>query len=115
MMRKTKRHVLVLVTTPDRATARKIAGAVLSERLAACVNIVPGVESHYWWRGKLERGKELLLLIKTTRARLAALAKLVKSRHPYDTPEIVVLGLEAGSVRYLDWLDASVNAEGRRL
>jgi len=112
MMRKTKRHVVVLVTVPNVATARKVARAVLSEHLAACVNIVQGVESHYWWQGKLERGKEWLLMIKTTRKRLAPMAALVQANHPYDTPEIVALPLEAGSARYLDWLDASVESKG---
>jgi periplasmic divalent cation tolerance protein len=111
MMRRTKRHVVVLVTVPKLAIARKLARAVLSEHLAACVNILPGVESHYWWQGKLEHGKELLLVIKTTRKRLAPMAAVVKALHPYDTPEIVVLPLKAGSARYLDWLDASVEGE----
>jgi periplasmic divalent cation tolerance protein len=102
---------MVLVTVPNGVTARKVARAVLSEHLAACVNIVPGVESHYWWQGKLERGKELLLVIKTVRTRLARLAAVVKANHPYDTPEIVVMSMEAGSRRYLDWIDASVKGQ----
>ena len=103
---------LVLVTAPDSRTARALARAVLRERLAACVNLVPGLESHYWWRGKLELGKEFLLLIKTTRRRLAALEKRIIAEHPYDTPEFIVLPLTAGNARYLAWLRASASGEG---
>jgi periplasmic divalent cation tolerance protein len=110
---------LVLVTAPDRRTARALARAALREHLAACVNLVPGIESHYWWRGKLERGKEFLLLIKTTRRRLAALERRIIADHPYDTPEFIVLPLTAGNARYLAWLRASASggaagAEGNR-
>jgi periplasmic divalent cation tolerance protein len=89
---------LVLVTAPDLKTA------ALSARLIACANLVPKIESHYRWRGKIERGTEVLLLLKTTRRRLAALEKLVLAQHPYDTPEFLVLPLRAGSRKYLDWL-----------
>ena len=69
----------------------------------ACVNLIPGLESHYWWQGKIEAGKEVLMLLKTTRPRLAALKKLVLSKHPYDTAEFVVLPVSAGAKRYLEW------------
>lgn len=108
MVVKSKRHLVVMVTVPNVTVARRIARAVLSEHLAACVNILPAVESHYWWQGKLERGRELLLVIKTSRAQFAPMAEIVRARHPYDTPEIVALSLEAGSKKYLAWLDASL-------
>src|SRR6266478_5741306 len=82
---------VVLVTAPDMRVARKLARAALDARLVACANLVPGVESHYWWQGKIERGSEVLLMLKTTRARLAKLEKLVLKLHPYDTPEFVVI------------------------
>ncbi len=104
----TARSVLVLVTAPNLNTARTLARAALRARLAACVNLVPKVESHYWWQGKLDRASEVMLLIKTTRARLATLEKLIVARHPYDTPEFVVLTLAGGNKRYLDWLSSSV-------
>src|SRR5688572_17125579 len=85
---------LVLVTVPDLKTARAIAKACLQYPAAACVNIIPRVESHYWWQGKIERGNELLLLIKTTAARLSALERCVLANHPYDTPEFVVLRVD---------------------
>lgn len=107
-MKLVRRYVIVLVTAPDRKTARLIARAALASRLVACANLVPGVESHYWWQGKLERSNEVLVMFKTTRRNLARLEKTVLSLHPYDTPEFVVLPISAGSRRYLDWLDASV-------
>jgi periplasmic divalent cation tolerance protein len=100
----------VLVTAPDVKVARKLAAVCLEARLAACVNIVPRVESHYWWQGKLERGNELLLVIKTTTARLSALEKCVLANHPYDTPEFVVLPIAAGNRRYLEWISGSVKS-----
>jgi periplasmic divalent cation tolerance protein len=98
---------LVLVTAPDLKTARALAKAALKARLIACANLIPRLESHYWWEGRIESGKEVLLLLKTPKSRLAALEKLVLTRHPYDTPEFLVLPLSAGSKKYLAWLAAS--------
>src|SRR4051794_12139572 len=80
------RFALVLVTAPDLKTARRLAQAALKGRLVACANLVTGIESHYWWQGKIERGAEVLLLFKTTRNRLKALEELLVQIHPYDTP-----------------------------
>jgi len=98
---------LVLVTAPNLKTARALAKAALSAKLIACANLVPKIESHYWWQGKMESGTEVLLLLKTQKSKLAALEKLVLARHPYDTPEFVVLPLAAGNQKYLAWLAAS--------
>jgi periplasmic divalent cation tolerance protein len=95
---------VVLVTAPDLKTARRLARAALRQRLAACANLIPGLESHYWWRGKIESSREVLLLFKTRAARLGNLEKLILAEHPYDTPEFVVLQLTAGTERYLAWL-----------
>ena len=99
---------VVLVTAPDIKSARKLARAVLAARLVACANLIPGIESHYWWQGKIECGSEVLLIMKTTSARLAALEDLVVAKHPYDTPEFVVLPINHGNQRYLDWVRGSV-------
>jgi periplasmic divalent cation tolerance protein len=107
-MKREPKFVLVLVTAPDRKTARKLAAAALQAKLIACANLVPGIESHYRWQGKLEKGSEVLLLLKTTAARLAALERLVIAEHPYDTPEFLVLPLARGNRRYLSWLQESV-------
>ena len=98
------KHVVGLVTCGSRAEARKLAGAVLKKKLAACVNILEGVESHYWWRGKREQAKECLLLIKTSRDKASAVATTVKAHHSYDTPEIVFLPIQQGERSYLKWI-----------
>jgi periplasmic divalent cation tolerance protein len=100
----TGKFSIVLVTAPDLKTARALAKAALSARLIACANLVPKIESHYWWQGKIESGAEVLLILKTQKSKLTALEKLVLVRHPYDTPEFLVLPLSAGSRKYLDWL-----------
>jgi periplasmic divalent cation tolerance protein len=100
--------VMGLVTCSSRAEAQKVAKAVLMKKLAACVNIVSGLESHYWWHGKLESAREWLLLIKTTRGRTSAVTSTVKAAHSYDVPEIVFLPIVAGERRYLGWLRSSV-------
>ncbi|MRR31828.1 divalent-cation tolerance protein CutA [bacterium] len=101
---------LVLVTVPNLATARKLARAALDARLVACANVVPAIESHYVWKGKVEKSKEALMIIKTARERLPALESLILRLHPYDTPEIVGFPLAAGTPRYLAWLAESVHA-----
>jgi periplasmic divalent cation tolerance protein len=103
-MKPAAKFAVVLVTAPDLKTARVLAKAALQARLIACANLVPKIESHYWWHEKIEFGAEVLLVLKTTKPKLAALEKLVLAKHPYDTPEFIVLPLSAGSKRYLDWL-----------
>ena len=98
---------IVFVTAPDLKVARRLAGAILGKRLAACVNLVDGIESHYWWQGKLERSREVLLLIKTPRQKLEKLEKLILAEHPYDTPEIISVPLGQSTKKYLEWLIAS--------
>jgi periplasmic divalent cation tolerance protein len=112
-MKRADKFIVVLVTAPDLKTARALARAALQARLIACANLVPKVESHYWWQGKLESGAEVLLILKTSKARLAALEKLVIAQHPYDTPEILALPLSAGNRKYLDWLEAGLEVSQR--
>jgi periplasmic divalent cation tolerance protein len=99
--------VIVLVTAPDLKTARALSKAALLARLIACANLILKIESHYRWRGRIESSAEVLLILKTRKSNLAALEKLVVARHPYDTPEFLVLPLSAGNKKYLDWLSAS--------
>jgi len=99
---------LILVTTPDLKTARRLARAALAARLIACANLVPKLESHYRWQGKLEQSVEVLMIMKTTAAQVATLEKLILVKHPYDTPEFVVLNLTGGTKKYLAWLTESV-------
>jgi len=107
-MKSASQFALVLVTAPDLKTARKLARGALNDRLAACVNLVPQIESHYWWQGKLEAGPEVLMLFKTRKRALAALEQWVLANHPYDTPEFLVLPISAGTQKYLDWLGGSL-------
>lgn len=102
-----QRFKIVLVTAPDLKTARKLARRALNARLVACANLVPRIESHYWWRGKVERGAELLIVFKTTGARLKNLEKLILAEHPYDTPEFLVLPIQSGNRQYLNWIKVS--------
>ena len=95
---------IVFVTAPDLKTARRLAASALKARLIACANLIPKIESHYWWQGKVERGTEVLMILKTTTRSLAKLEKLIVAEHPYDTPEFLVLPLKAGNEKYLRWI-----------
>jgi len=94
---------LVLVTAASRQEARRLAGAILQSRLAACVNIVPGLESHYWWQGKLTTSPEALLLIKSSAEQFTALAAVVRAHHSYECPEIVAVAPHEIAPAYLAW------------
>ncbi len=99
---------VVLVTAPDLTTARKLAQGALAARLVACANLVPRIESHYVWQGKLEQSAEVLMVMKTTQRRLAAVEKYILANHPYDTAEFLVLPVATGAAKYLAWVAASV-------
>lgn len=101
-------HAVVLMTAPDAAVADRIARALVDERLAACVSLVPEVRSVYRWEGKVEESREVLLVAKTRAGLFPALEARVRALHPYDVPEIVAVPLTDGSRPYLSWLDASV-------
>lgn len=107
-MKPASKCAVVLVTAPNIKVARQLAKAALVARLIACANIVPRIESHYWWQGKIEKGTEVLMVMKTTRIKLSALEKLILDKHPYDTPEFLVLPLNAGTEKYLNWILSSV-------
>ena len=101
---------VVLVTCGSLAEGRKIARAVVTKRLAACVNIVSApVESIYRWKGKVEQAREFLLIIKTTARRLKDLEKEIARLHSYDIPEFLVLKVEGGSQSYLEWLAEAIS------
>ena len=103
---------VVLVTCASAAEARRIARTVVDSRLAACVNILPGsVTSIYRWKGKVETAKERLLIIKTSRRRLAKLQAEVERIHSYDVPEFIALPIAAASRDYLSWLDENLRGE----
>ena len=107
--------IAVFITAANSEEAARLADMLVERRLAACVQILPEMESVYRWQGKIERQKEVLLIAKTTKFRFESLEREVRAIHSYETPEIVALPLTACSPPYLDWLNSSVNgdAEGR--
>ena len=103
-------HLVVYVTAPSAPVGRDIASALLDSRLCACVNILPSVTSLYVWEGEVCRDEEVLLLIKTSKARFDALAATVRQNHPYDVPEIIATPIVAGTADYLAWIGESVQS-----
>lgn len=98
--------VVVQCSCPDAGSAARIARTLVEERLAACVQVLPGVASTYRWQGEVQVADEVLLLIKTSRACLDALTTRLPALHPYDLPELIVLETVGGLDRYLDWVEA---------
>lgn len=96
--------VTLLCTCPDVASGEKIAGTLVNERLAACVNLLPGVRSFYRWQGETNEDAEVLLLIKTDTERFETIEALIRKLHPYDLPELIALPIVTGSAAYLAWL-----------
>jgi periplasmic divalent cation tolerance protein len=96
--------VLIYTTYPSLAEAERIGKAVLEKRLAACVNILPGMISHYWWQSAIERGEEVVMIIKTRASLTEAVRAEVKALHSYTTPAILVLPVQGGEPGYLNWL-----------
>jgi len=99
-----ERAVFVYTTYPSLVEAERIGKAVLERRLAACVNILPGMISHYWWEGAIERGEEVVMIIKTRASRAESVRAAVKEMHSYTTPAILILPIEGGEPGYLAWL-----------
>ncbi len=96
---------VALCTIESRQAAEKLAHALLERRLIACANLVPGVESIYWWQGKIEKSGEVLMILKTATDRVEALKAAVSALHPYDTPELLFLTVNDGLEKYLAWLE----------
>ena len=103
---------LVVYITASEENARDLAGALVEEKLAACVNRVPGIESTYTWEGRVERDTEDLLVVKTRAALFDRLKERVQEIHGYDVPEIIAVPIVEGSASYLEWMDA-VLAKGQ--
>ena len=103
-------ELIALCTCPDRESALRLARALVVRRLAACVNVVPGVTSVYRWQDGLQEDDEVQLLVKTTRGRFEALAEAVRELHPYELPELVAVEIAAGLPDYLAWVRAETGA-----
>jgi periplasmic divalent cation tolerance protein len=99
-------HDLILCTCPSAEVAETIASQLVEYRLAACVNILPGVRSVYQWEGKIETAQEQLLLIKSPQDHFEAIELLIKTQHPYQLPEIIAIPIARGSDEYLQWIDS---------
>jgi len=105
------KHLLVLTTCPGNITAKKIANELVMERLAACVQVIPGVQSFFRWVGKVDNSEELVLLIKTTTDRYPALQERIVSLHPYELPEIITVPISGGLQGYLDWISSNTSSD----
>ncbi|MCL1940010.1 MAG: divalent-cation tolerance protein CutA [Desulfovibrionaceae bacterium] len=96
--------LFVYITVPDEETARSMAKRLVEERLCACANILPGLESLYWWGGKVEQSREAALICKTMQSAWPSFEKRARELHPYDTPCIVALPLEKGFAPFMQWI-----------
>jgi periplasmic divalent cation tolerance protein len=105
-----ERAVFVYTTYPSLVEAESAGRRLLERRLAACVNILPGMASHYWWQGAIERADEVVMIIKTRASRVDSVRQAVKETHAYTTPAIAVLSIEGGDPAYLNWLMAETEA-----
>ena len=101
--------LLVLTSFPDEAVAKQIAGRLVEEKLAACVSLLPSVQSIYFWEGAIQHDAEWLGLIKTQASRYRNLEQRILELHPYDTPEILAMDVAAGSAAYLKWIDQTLS------
>ena len=100
--------IIVLTNAGSQEEARKIALALVERKLAACVNVIPGVESTYWWKGNIETAPEWTLFIKTLRSNFEEVRDAIRELHSYDLPECVALAIDDGSPEYLNWIGGSV-------
>ncbi|MCL1635557.1 divalent-cation tolerance protein CutA [Luteimonas sp. SX5] len=105
--------LVCLCTCPDPDSAARIADALVDERLAACVNVLPGLRSTYRWQGQVERADEVLLLIKTAADRLPALQQRILALHPYELPEVIAVEAAGGLPAYLGWIAEQTREENR--
>jgi periplasmic divalent cation tolerance protein len=101
--------IMVLVTIPQNKAA-SLAKIILAKRVCACVNIVKGIESFFWWQGKIDSAKETLLIIKTKNSLFTKLKKIIKTVHPYEVPEIIAFKIDKINKDYLKWLDKEAYA-----
>lgn len=100
---------VLFITVPNIDVGRELARALLEARLAACVNIVPQVESLYWWEGKIQQDGEAMLVVKSQAGALDRLIETVRKNHPYDVPEVIAMPIDKGNPAYLSWLSESMS------
>ena len=102
------RYIVIFITAKDKKEATKIARGLLEAKLIACANIIDRVQSLFWWQGKIDSSKEVLLILKTKKSLFKKIVAQVKSLHSYQTPEIIALAIVRGSEDYLNWISSSV-------
>jgi periplasmic divalent cation tolerance protein len=102
--------IVVLSTCASPEEAGRLAQSLVEQRLAACVNVIPGISSHYWWQGKLETAQECLLLVKSSRERFEQLRTAIEQAHSYEIPEVIALPVVDGALNYLNWIDLNLAA-----
>lgn len=102
------KHIVVLCTVPNEEAGKNIAETLLESRLAACVNIMRGLQSIYRWKGKIENDTELLLIIKSIKSKYGSLEAKIQEIHPYEVPEIISFDVAEGSIDYLNWITENV-------
>lgn len=100
--------IIIFVTVPDQKEGRRISKEILTSRLAACVNIIPGIQSMYQWKGKIVQEKEAMLVLKTTRSRYRKLEQKIKQLHSYEVPEVIAIPIIYGSPQYIEWVAKEV-------
>lgn len=100
-----KKFIQIITTVENKKEAEKIAKILLEKKLAACIQIIEGIESHYWWKGKIEKAKEILIFIKTKESLFRKVEKIIKEKHPYQLPEIIGIPVLKGSKEYLKWIE----------
>jgi len=102
--------LVILVTAVNQEEARKIGKGMVDAKLAACANIIPGIQSIYRWKGKVVKAQEVLIILKSTRPRYRALEKAIKAMHTYETPEIIALPVKEGLDRYIGWVRSETHS-----
>ncbi len=102
-------YQLIMTTCPDQKTAEALATLLVEKKLAACINILPEMTSIYTWKGRIEIGREHLLLVKTRGDRYQEIADCIHSNHPYELPEIIAVPIDQGLPEYLQWIDSCLS------
>ena len=103
------KYIIILITTDSKKEAELIARALLEHKKAACVNILSGVDSYFWWENNIDSAQEILLVVKSKASLLSEIVDLVKKTHSYEVPEIIALPITGGNQDYLDWIDKNVS------
>ncbi len=101
-------YCVIFITASNKKEASHIAEELVKNKLAACVNLVDNITSVFWWKGKIDKASEVLLLVKSKKSKIPKIIKLVKSLHSYEVPEIIALPIISGDKKYLNWINESL-------